>query len=85
MLEWWHLATTIIARYQLMRRKFAKQDYVRMANRMKELLDAATENNFLAKYAEPDDKRVLDDWTKAIADLNEKHIDALQGLLEIGL
>ncbi|CAK0882815.1 unnamed protein product, partial [Prorocentrum cordatum] len=85
MLEWWHLATTIIARYQLMRRKFAEQDYVRMANMMKELLDAATENNFLAKYAGPDDKRVLDDWTKAIADLNGQHIDALQGLLEIGL
>ena len=84
-LLWWHLTTTIIARYQLMRRRFAKLEYERLAVKMKELLDAATENNLLAKFTEPDEKQVLDDWTKALADLNEQHIDSLQGLLEIGM
>ncbi|CAK0894659.1 unnamed protein product, partial [Prorocentrum cordatum] len=83
--EWWHLATTIIPRYQRMRRKFAEQDYKRMAIKMQELLHIATENNFFDKYNDPEDKRTLEEWTKAITDLDGQNIDSLQALLEFGL
>ncbi|CAK0892726.1 unnamed protein product, partial [Prorocentrum cordatum] len=74
-----------IPEYQLMRRKFAEQDYKRMAIKMQELLHIATENNFLDKYNDPEDKRTLEEWTKAITDLDGQNIDSLQALLEIGL
>eukprot|EP00959_Pyramimonas_sp_CCMP1952_P468388 9493174-Pyramimonas_sp.AAC.1 len=82
LLEWWHSASTLLVRYQSIRRRGATAESVSLSKKFNELLQAALDNELQKPFAQDADG-VFASRTAAVANLDKQGEREISELIQI--